>query len=62
MLDRALNQLSEKEPVLADLVELRYFSGLTLGQVAKILNISRPTATSYWAYARAWLKREMTKE
>jgi RNA polymerase sigma factor (TIGR02999 family) len=61
-LDKKLSQLAEKEPILAELVKLRYFAGLTLGQIAKILNISRPTAGSYWAYARAWLKREMTKE
>jgi RNA polymerase sigma factor (TIGR02999 family) len=61
-LDRALSQLAKEEPVLAELVKLRYFAGLTLEQVAKILNISRPTASSYWAYARAWLKRNMVKE
>jgi RNA polymerase sigma factor (TIGR02999 family) len=61
-LDGALSQLAREEPVLAELVKLRYFAGLTLEQVAKILNISRPTASSYWAYARAWLKRKMVKE
>ncbi len=60
-LDRALEKLSKKNKVKADLVKLRYFAGLTCAQAAKMLGISRSTANKYWAYARAWLHAETTK-
>jgi len=59
-LDEALTKLSEKDHEVAELVKLRCFAGLTLDQVAKIQGISRRTAGSYWSYARAWLRREIT--
>ena len=60
-IDEALTKLAQKDSGLAELVKLRYFAGLTLEQVAKIQGISSRTARSYWAYARAWLHREITK-
>jgi RNA polymerase sigma factor (TIGR02999 family) len=60
-LDEALAKLSEQEPVIAKLVKLRYFAGLTLEQAAEMLRVSRRTADRYWAYARAWLYKEITK-
>jgi len=60
-LDEALTKLAEEEPVVAELVKMRYFAGLTLEQAAEILGIARRTADRYWAYARAWLHREITK-
>jgi RNA polymerase sigma factor (TIGR02999 family) len=59
-LDEALTKLSSEEPTIADLVELRYFAGLPLDQVAKIMEISPSTAARYWAYGRAWLLEEIT--
>ncbi|MHC4558938.1 MAG: ECF-type sigma factor [Planctomycetota bacterium] len=61
VLDEALAKLAQKDRGLAELVKLRYFAGLTLEQVAKIQGISSRTARSYWAFARAWLHREITK-
>jgi RNA polymerase sigma factor (TIGR02999 family) len=58
-LDAALARLAERDPVKARLVELRYFAGLTGEAAAEILGISARTADRYWAYARAWLRREM---
>jgi len=58
-LDAALTRLAEVDPVKARLVDLRYFAGLTGDQTAVILGISPKTADRYWAYARAWLRREM---
>jgi len=58
-LDEALQKLSKKDKVKADLVKLRYFAGLTIEQTAEILGISATTAKRYWAYARAWLLREI---
>ncbi|MHC4743511.1 MAG: ECF-type sigma factor [Planctomycetota bacterium] len=60
-LDEALNRLARAEQVVADLVKLRYFAGLTLEQAAEILGIGRRTADRYWAYARAWLHKEIAK-
>ena len=61
-LDEALERLSQKDKVKADLVKLRYFAGLTCAQAAKMLGISRSTANEHWAYARAWLHTEITKD
>jgi RNA polymerase sigma factor (TIGR02999 family) len=58
-LDAALAKLTEHDPVKARLVELRYFTGLTGDQAARLLGISPKTADRYWAYARAWIRREM---
>jgi RNA polymerase sigma factor (TIGR02999 family) len=58
-LDEALEKLSRKDKVKADVVKLRYFAGLTIEQTAEILDISATTAKRYWAYARAWLVREI---
>jgi RNA polymerase sigma factor (TIGR02999 family) len=58
-LDEALAKLSASEPVIGDLVKLRYFAGLTIDQVAQIQGISRRTVIDRWAYARSWLAREM---
>ena len=59
--NEALVKLSEEDPVVADLVKLWYFAGLTLEQAAGILGISRRTAHRYWDYARAWLHQQITK-
>jgi RNA polymerase sigma factor (TIGR02999 family) len=61
-LDEALTKLAKEDRVIADLVKLRFFAGLTLSQIAEIIGISRRTADRYWAYARAWLYQEITKE
>jgi len=60
-LDEALAKLAGEDRTVAELVKLRYFAGLTLGQAANILGVSRRTADRYWAYARAWLYQEITK-
>ena len=58
-LDEALTQLACEHPEKAQLVKLRYFSGLTLAEAANALAISTPTADRYWRYARAWLARRL---
>jgi RNA polymerase sigma factor (TIGR02999 family) len=60
-LDDALTKLTAAEPVMARLVELRYFAGLTVDQAARSLDVSPRTAKRHWAYARAWLRREMDR-
>jgi RNA polymerase sigma factor (TIGR02999 family) len=61
-LDEALTKLAAGEPELARLVQLRYFAGLTIEQAAQALGISSRTAKRDWAYARAWLRRQMDGE
>ena len=56
---QALTRLAEKQPLKAELVKLRFFAGLTLPQVAKVLGISLATAERYWTYARVWLYAEL---
>lgn len=58
-LDEALTRLAAVDVELAQLVQLRYFTGLTIDETAEILNISPRTVKRNWAYARAWLRREM---
>ena len=58
--DQFLDKLAEHDATKAELVKLRYFAGLTMEEVARLLGISLPTANRYWAYARAWLYREMS--
>lgn len=58
-LHEALERLAAHDPVKADLVNLRFFAGLSLAETAKLLQLSEPTAKRYWSYARAWLFREI---
>ena len=58
-LDEALTKLKLEDEGLAKLVELRYFAGLTVDQTADILGTSPRTVKRNWAYARAWLRRQM---
>ncbi len=60
-LDEALNRLAKIDQQQTSVVELRYFSGLTLEETAEALKISRATAARDWAMAKAWLHRELTR-
>ncbi len=53
--DDALDKLAEIDPRKAELVKLRYFTGMTFEEAAAVLGIAVPTAKEWWAYARAWL-------
>jgi RNA polymerase sigma factor (TIGR02999 family) len=58
-LEEALAKLAAAEPQVAELVQLRYFAGLSIPQVADVLSVSPRTADTWWAYARAWLLAEL---
>jgi RNA polymerase sigma factor (TIGR02999 family) len=60
-LDEALAELAAQQPEKAQLVKLRYFAGLTIEEAAQALGIGTSTADRHWAYARAWLYREMAE-
>jgi RNA polymerase sigma factor (TIGR02999 family) len=55
----ALDKLAQQDARKAELVKLRYFVGLTIHEAAEVLGISEPTAKRDWAFARAWLYREI---
>jgi RNA polymerase sigma factor (TIGR02999 family) len=54
-IDEALQELARKNGPCAELVKLRFFTGLTLDEAAAAMGIARRTANRYWAFARAWL-------
>ena len=58
-LDEVLEKFAALEPRQAELVQLRFFVGLTIEEAAEVLGISLATAKRWWAYARAWLFLEM---
>src|SRR5262245_4102728 len=58
-LDEALTKLAATNRPAADLVQLRYFAGLTLPEAAEAMDMAPRTAGRLWAYARAWLRREV---
>jgi RNA polymerase sigma factor (TIGR02999 family) len=58
-LDEALTRFAQVDPVKAELVKLRFFSGLTLEEAGEVLKLSPATADRYWAFARAWLFRAL---
>jgi len=58
-LHEAMQRLAEDDPLKAQLVELRFFGGLTGDQAAQVLGISPSTADRHWVFARAWLQTEV---
>lgn len=59
-LDAALDRLAALDAHQARIVELRYFGGLTVDEIAETLDISPATVKRHWTLARAWLKRELS--
>ena len=57
--DDALVQLESLDPVAGQLVKLRYFSGHSLEEAAKLAGVSRATAYRHWSYAKAWLHEKL---
>jgi RNA polymerase sigma factor (TIGR02999 family) len=58
-LDEALSNLSSTDPQAAELVKPRVFAGMTIEEVAEVQGVSPRTVKRNWAYARAWLGREL---
>lgn len=61
-LDEALAKFARIEPVTAEFVKLRIFAGMSVPEAAQHLGIAERTAKRNWAYARAWLRRELTDD
>jgi RNA polymerase sigma factor (TIGR02999 family) len=60
-IDEALNRLAEMDNRQVQIVQMRYFGGLTIEETAQALEISDATVKREWALARAWLKRELSR-
>src|SRR5215831_16593009 len=58
-LDEALDKLAQENPARAELVKLRFYAGLTMPEIADVMNISLATAERHWTYARTWLYTEL---
>ena len=61
-LEEALAKLAAEDPMLAELVKLRFYACFTMPQVACVLGIPLRTAERYWTYARAWLHSEIRQQ
>jgi RNA polymerase sigma factor (TIGR02999 family) len=62
LVDEALARLAEIDSQAAELVKLRFFVGLPNARAAELLGMAERTAKRNWAYARAWLLQELTKD
>lgn len=58
-LDAALRKLEALDPAAVQIVELRYFAGLTLDETAAAVRLHPSTVSAEWMHARAWLRREL---
>ena len=61
-LDEALERLAVQDPRKSQIVELRYFGGLTVGETAEFLKLSQRTVEREWTMAKAWLYRALSGE
>ena len=61
-LDEALEKLASEYPDCIELVKLRFFAGMSHGEAAEALGLARRTADRYWAYARAWLHQQLSRD
>ena len=61
-LDGALEKLAKFDPRKAQVVEMRYFGGLTSAEIASVLKVSPQSVNRDWSLAKAWLSREMSRE
>ena len=60
-LDEALSRLGAMDERLEKVVVLRFFGGLTVDEIAKVLGVSAPTVKRDWSTAKAWLYRELSE-
>ncbi|PZR75461.1 MAG: RNA polymerase subunit sigma-70 [Chthoniobacterales bacterium] len=59
--DEALRNLEQLDPTQAKVVEMRFFGGLTIDEIAEALSISPATVSREWAIAKRWLQRELSR-
>jgi RNA polymerase sigma factor (TIGR02999 family) len=60
--DEALTKLQTLDPIQAKIVEMRFFAGMSVAEVAEVLNVSKRKVEYEWEMIRAWLRRELSDE
>ena len=60
-LDAALEDFARAAPRQAKIVELRYFGGLSMAEIAEVMKMSKRSAERDWQFARSWLMRELSR-
>ena len=58
-MEDALTKLTKLDPRQAQMVELRFFGGLSVAEVAKVMGLSKRSVEREWTMVRAWLRREL---
>ena len=58
-LDEVLTKLAVEDPAKAEVVKRRFFAGLTMPEITRVMNISLATTERHWTYARTWLSAEL---
>lgn len=61
-LDEAIRRLEATDPRMAQVVHLKFYAGLEIAQVAKVLGVSERTVKNDWAFAKAWLERALRED
>ncbi|HEV3444657.1 MAG TPA: sigma-70 family RNA polymerase sigma factor [Gemmataceae bacterium] len=61
-LQEALEKLEELDPLKAQIVNLRYFAGMSMNEVAEVLGLSERTVHRHWRFVRAWLKSRLGEQ
>ena len=61
-LNEALERLAVEAPEKAEIVQLKYFAGLTHDEIAELLGVAPITVKRHWRFARAWLLRQMEED
>jgi RNA polymerase sigma factor (sigma-70 family) len=59
--EEALQSLEEIDPRQGQIVEMRFFGGLTIEEIAKALEVSSATVKRDWTFTKAWLRRELSR-
>jgi len=62
LIEESLQRLESQEPKLARVVTLKFFGGLTNQEVAETLGVTERTVLNHWAYAKAWLLRDISDQ
>jgi RNA polymerase sigma factor (TIGR02999 family) len=60
--DEALGKLAAEDAEAAELIKLRYYGGFSVVEAAELIGLSKTTAYGHWAFAKAWLRREVGDE
>jgi DNA-directed RNA polymerase specialized sigma24 family protein len=58
----ALDALAAEDPAKAEVVKLKFFVGLTNGEIASLMNLNEKTVRRHWSFAKAWLFQAMSDE